>query len=281
MKNVVPFLTISLALASTLSGLTIDVQKILDGQPLPFGYQETNGPSPDFSSTITPSEVLNLSAGTFVDYLIPRNDGTIGIHTQKAGGSFITSNNADDPGGTAYGSNQWPDPDRWHPVFEWTDGAAPNASGSDYWGVSHSGWGSSDVSQLDIRIDLATMEEVTVYHWFNDGWLYEGRRGPNHDTLTGHTLTVTHFNAVDAVIGTESVLLTQGGAESYFGDHRIFATATITATATAPGDYLILSNVGANIGYKGTAVSVVPEPAALALMAGMLCLAVVLWQRRA
>ncbi|MEX0332684.1 MAG: hypothetical protein AB3N64_14810 [Puniceicoccaceae bacterium] len=256
MKNLLSIAALFSAFACSLSALTLELQKIQNGEPLPFGYQNTNEGAPDFAPVeYDTSLIVRVSEPPYVDYMIPRNDGTIGILAQKSGGEYIVGSNADDPGGTAYGSNQWPDPDRWHPVFEWTDGT-PFPFGSDYWGVSHSGWSRSDESNLITRIELASTEELTIYHWFNDGWAYQGPRGSNHDTLTGHTLTVTQYTSAGAEVASESVLIMQGGAEDFFGDHRMFATSIIKATATAPGDFLIISNFGANIGYKGTAVAI-------------------------
>ncbi|MEX0332679.1 MAG: hypothetical protein AB3N64_14785 [Puniceicoccaceae bacterium] len=230
--------------------------KIQDGEPLPFGYQEAVGPAPDFNDTIDSEKSIRVSEPPYVDYMIPRNDGTIGILAQKAGGQFIVGTNAEDPGGGAYGSNQWPDPDRWHPVFEWTDGS-PFPFGSDYWGVSHSGWLPGDqLSTLITRIDLASDQEVTVYHWFNDGYKYSSWDFSFQDS---HTLMVTHYTADGAIVDDKFMAITSGGAEGFFGDERLFACAQITATATAPGDYLILMNAGGNIGYKGTAVALLPS----------------------
>lgn len=256
MKKLSLLTTSLLALGCSVSALTLDLQKIQNDQPLPFGYQQTNEGGPDFDPLeFDTATVIKVSEPPYVDYMIPRNDGTIGILAQKTGGQYIVGSNAEDPGGTAYGSNQWPDPDRWHPVFEWTDGT-PFPFGAGYWGVSHSGWSSSDESNLITRINLASTEELTVYHWFNDGWAYQGPRGVNHNTLTGHTLTITQYTSGGAEVDSKSILIEQGGAENFFGDHRMFATAIIKATATADGDFLIISNFGANIGYKGTAVAI-------------------------
>jgi hypothetical protein len=93
---------------------------------------------------------------------------------------------------------------------------------------------------------------VTIYHWFNDGWNYADG---GHNVLAGHILTVTLYDAADAEIASESVTLPSGGAESFFGDHRQFYSSIISASRTAEGDYLVITNEGGNIGYKGTAVA--------------------------
>ena len=120
------------------------------------------------------------------------------------------------------------------------------------------GWSQSDVATLETRVDLASDEEVTVYHWFNDGWNY-GEEG-GHDVLNGHVVTVTHYAADGTEIDSEAVTLPGGGAEDFFGDHRNFYSVIIKATRTEAGEYLIVMNEGGNIGYKGTAVSL-EEPA--------------------
>ncbi|MEX0332685.1 MAG: hypothetical protein AB3N64_14815 [Puniceicoccaceae bacterium] len=256
MKRILSATACLIAFAGSLSALTVEVQKIQNGQPLPFGYQLTNEGAPDFDPVeYDTSLILYVSDPPYVDYMLPRNDGTIGILANKVGGQFIVETNAEDPGGTAYGSNQWPDPDRWHPVFEWTDGT-PFPFGSGYWGVSHSGWASDDESHLVTRVNLASFEEVTIYHWFNDGWAYQGPRGSNHISLTGMNYTITQYAADGSEIASELFIIEQGGAEDFFGDHRMFATGIIKATATAPGDYLIIENLGGSVGFKGMAVAI-------------------------
>lgn len=224
--------------------LTLEVERFANGQPLPFGYQEV------IQTGIDPAEVIKVSEAPYIDYMIPNNQGSSGITAQKQGGQFLTGTNAADPGGGFLGANNYPDPDRWHVVFEWTDGL-PLPFSSDYYGVSHSGWSATAVSNLITRVDLASTETLTIYHWFNDGWDYN-----NHTLLDGHVLTVTQYAADGNTVDSASVLLPSGGAEAFFGDHRQFYTSTITATATGEGDFLIISNEGANVGYKGTAVAI-------------------------
>jgi hypothetical protein len=231
-------------------GLTLEVHNFQNGQPLPFGYQTVANESYEM---ITPDreQSIKLSEAPYVDYMVPNNQGSSGITAQKVNGQFIAASNASDPGGGFLGSNMYPNPDRWHPVFEWSDGL-PLPFGSDYWGVSHSGWSATQESNLVIRINLATSETVTVHHWFNDGWNYADG---GHETLSGHVFNVTHYSADGNVLASEEVTLPSGGAELFFGDHRQFYFASITAQATADGDFLMLSNRGGNVGYKGTAVA--------------------------
>lgn len=244
----------TLLATASLQGLTLEVDNFQNDELqnedlLPFGYQEV------VLTPINEDKVIKVSEPPYVDYLIPNNQGTSGITAQKQGGQYITGSNAADPGGGFLGANNYPDPDRWHVVFEWTDGL-PLPFGADYWGVSHSGWSATQVSNLITRIDLPTTEEVTIHHWFNDGWNYANG---GHDTLTGHVLTATHYAADGSVIDTREATLPSGGAEQFFGNHRQFYFASITATATGEGEFLIISNQGANIGYKGTAVALLGE----------------------
>jgi hypothetical protein len=230
----------ALLAAASLQGLTLEVQQMLDGQPLPSGYQQVD-------DGIEAAEVLNVSADPFVDYLIPNNSGSAGITAQKDGGQYITSSDVD----TFGGANNGTDPDKWHVVFEWDDGT-PLPFGTDFYGVTWGGWSADDVTTLTTRVDLATTDEVTVYHWFNDGWNYADG---GHNVLSGHVLTVTQYNADGTQVATQSETIPSGGAEGMFGDHRKFCSSIITATATAAGDYLIITNEGGNVGYKGTAVA--------------------------
>ncbi|MGC9452365.1 MAG: hypothetical protein ACP5I4_13065 [Oceanipulchritudo sp.] len=242
MKHIPTTLVAGLLLgAATTHGLTLEVQKFDNSGSVPAGYQ-------DVSDGIEAAEVINVSTDPFVDYLIPSNSGSAGITAAKFGGSYITESTAPDlPGG----ANSLIDPDKYQVVYTWDDGD-PLPFGSDYYGVSWGGWSASETVTMTTRIDLVTDEEVTVYHWFNDGWNYADG---GHDTLTGHNLTVTHYNGSGGVIAEETVTLPSGGAEDIFGDHRQFYASIMTATRTAAGDYLVITNLGANVGYKGTAVA--------------------------
>jgi hypothetical protein len=230
--------------AANLQALTLEVQKFEEGGAIPAGYQ-------DVSDGIDAEASFNVSADPFVDYLIPNNAGSAGITAQKDGGQYITSSTVDSMGGNASGANSLIDPDRFQVVFQWDDGT-PLPIGSDFYGVSWANFLADSTATLETRVDLPTDEEVTIYHWFNDGFNYTD----GHDTLAGHVLTVTLFAADGSEIASETMTLGSGGAESFFGDHRQFYSSIITATRTAEGDYLVITNVGGNIGYKGTAVAI-------------------------
>jgi len=226
--------------AASLQAVTLKVQKFEAGKDLPAGYQ-------DVTAGIDAGAVIKLSADPFVDYLIPNNSGSAGISARKDGGLYISASNID----SFSGANNGTDPDKWHPVFEWEDGT-PLPFGFDFYGVTWGGWSNTDVTTLTTRIELPTADTITVYHWFNDGWNYANG---GHTVLAGHVLTVTHYNASGATVDSKSVTLPSGGAESFFGDHRQFYSSIITATRAAEGDYLIITNEGGNVGYKGTAVA--------------------------
>jgi hypothetical protein len=234
--------------AGTASALTLEIQNFGEGEPIPAGYQNvTDG--------VDAEAVINVSSDPFVDYLIPSNSGSAGITAQKFGGEYITSSTAAEMGGNNGGANSLIDPDAYQVVFAWEDGD-PLPFGEDYYGVSWANWGADTVATLETRIELAAEEEVTVYHWFNDGWNYADG---GHNVLAGHNITVTQYTADGTEVSSESAVLSSGGAESFFGDHRQFYSGIIKATRTAPGDYLIIENEGGNIGYKGTAVALLGD----------------------
>jgi len=234
--------------ATQLQAVSVEVQSFRDGN-IPLGYV-------DVSDGVDPGESINVSQDPFVDYLIPNNSGSVGIAAQKETGAYITESTV---GALSGGANKLTNPDLYHVVFEWEDGF-PLPFGSEHYGVSWGGWNNTAVETLTTRINLATDQPIRVYHWFNDGWDYS-----NHTVLDGHNLTVTHYNAGGSVIDEVLTVLPSGGAEAIFGDHRQFYTAIIDVTRTAEGDYVVITNEGGNVGYKGTAVSleggpVDPEP---------------------
>ncbi|MCD8483350.1 MAG: hypothetical protein LR015_12235 [Verrucomicrobia bacterium] len=239
-KSLLTLLAASVA-SSGAFALTLEVQRFGGDLPTPAGYH-------DVAAGINPDLVVRVSEEPFVDYLIPSNSGTAGIIAQKAGGLFIASSTVNSFGG----ANNLINPDRYQVVFEWEDGT-PLPLASDFYGVSWSGWSNTEVANLTTRVNLATDAAVTVFHWFNDGWNYASG---GHTVLTGHVLSIRHYNAAGTEIDSISAVLPSGGAESIFGDHRQFYSAIITATRANEGDYLIITNEGGNIGYKGTAVAI-------------------------
>jgi hypothetical protein len=230
-------ISLTCLLALSAGALTLDVQSFRDGN-IPLGYVNV-------ADGVDPGEAINVSEPPFVDYLIPANSGSPGITAQKTDGAFIVESTVTG----LEGANSLTNPDTYQVVFAWSDGI-PLPFGQDYFGVSWGGWSNAETRTLITRVDLASDEEVTVYHWFNDGWDYSG-----HESLDGHNLKVTHHAADGSVIAEELAVLPSGGAEALFGDHRQFYSSVIRATRTAAGDYLIIDNTAANVGYKGTAVA--------------------------
>jgi hypothetical protein len=185
---------------------------------------------------VDPLGVIDLSRAPFLDYLIPNNSGSPGIAAAKASGSFITASTVADLGG---GANSGDD---WQVVFDWTDGD-PTETGDDFYGVSWGNWSGTETVTLETQIDLVQDGELTIYHWWNDGWDYSGEA-----TLPGHFLTVSHYDASDNLID-------EFAAAYLGGDFPQFYATSVTISRQAEGDYVIITNEGHNIGYKGTAVA--------------------------
>lgn len=238
----------SLLVGLSAFGLELEVQRFDNSGSVPAGYQDVSG-------GIDSGAVVNLSADPFVDYIIPNNSGSAGLTAVKFGGEYVAETTVADMGGNNGGANNLTGTDRFQVVFQWDDGD-PLPFGEDYYGVSWSNWSADSTATLTTRINLASDQEVMVYHWFNDGWNYADG---GHSTLSGHNLTVTHYDAGGGVVAEESVVLPSGGAEDIFGDHRQFYSAIIKATRTGEGDYLVITNLGGNIGYKGTGVALLGD----------------------
>lgn len=251
-----PALTMATA---THAAFQLTVESFRDGN-IPAGYINV-------TDTIQPEDMLQVSDTPYLDYLIPNNQGSVGITAQKTGGTYITSSTvAELPAG---GSNRGSNPDRYHPVFEWFDGD-PLPFGSEYFGVSWGGWSASEVASLTTQISLQSTDPILISHWFNDGWNYADG---GHDSLSGHKLTVSLYDAGGTLKQQQVEVLPSGGAEDVFGDHRQFYTALIAVSGHTVGDQLIILNEGGNVGYKGTAVAtgseiVDPEPSPLEYVEG-------------
>ena len=234
---------------AALSALDVVVSEFIDGEPTPPGYVNVTGGVPTGSA-------LRVSHAPFVDYIIPANSGgTAAIIAVKEGGVYLS--NPSDPNvfsdiGSGGGANNLITPDAWQIVFEWEDGE-PVPFGEDFYGVSWANWSNTQFATMTTRVDLPDDNPVKVWHFFNDGWNY-GTDGSGHTVLNGHVLSVTHYNAANTMIAEEEFVLVGGKAAGFFGDHRAFYTAEITVQRQAEGDYVIIDNIGANIGYKGTVV---------------------------
>ena len=241
--------------AASVTALEVTVTEFVDGEPIPPGYVEVVPEVPDGAA-------LMVSEPPFVDYLIPANSGSASIIALKEGGQYLS--NPADPDifsdvGNMSGANSGTDPDRWHVVFTWTDGE-PVPFGEDFYGVSWANWNADSVAVMTTRVDLPDNNPVKVWHFFNDGWDYVGS---GHNAVDGHILEVTHYDAAGGVVAEETMVLTNGKATEFFGDNRAFFTAEIVVQRQAAGDYVLITNTGGNIGYKGTVVELlddVPDP---------------------
>lgn len=281
-------ITLSSALAACLimphlsAGLTVNVERMDVETGLPWGYQDATGLRAETETYSSEAFDLDLSAAPFVDYMVAFNSGTPGIVAEKATGAFLNgeeSTVAQLSGGAngnfaVEGESGTGNPlipvgtERFAVFAKWSDGT-PLPSATGWWGVSWGGWNANDVEEMEVRVNLASDQKVNVVHWFNDGWLYssdvDGTEGTVHTVLDGHELYVTHHAADGSVIAEEALVLPSGGAGDALGktgdylirvrDHRQFYTATVSATRTDEGEYLMLKHRAANIGYRATAVT--------------------------
>jgi hypothetical protein len=236
------------------SALNVTVESFRDGN-IPTGYAYTE-------DGIQEGEGIDLSAEPYLDYLVPNNSGSTGIAAQKMGGAYIEDSTVSELGssfGTGGANKSNFAPDWYRPVFNWSDGT-PLPFGSDYYGVSWGGFSDSVVATLDTQITFPDSNAVRIYHFFNDGWNYG-----THVSLDGHHLTITQYSSGGAIKDQFFESLPSGGAEDLFGDGRQFYTAIIDISGQAAGDFILIRNEGANVGYEGTAVARGEEPPAPAL----------------
>jgi hypothetical protein len=206
----------------------VDTQ-VVGGGNVPFGYQNFTS-----EENIDPEWIIDLSSSEFVDYMIPKRSGAPGIRAKKIDAPFLTQTTVESFTGGTNSS------DAWQVVFAWSD-ATPTLAFSGFYGVSWSGWDNTIEQTLLTRVDLATSQPVTIYHWWNDGWNYA-----NPSMLPGQILNVSLYNAADELIDVYEAVYGSG-----------YHTSIIGVTRSAPGDYLLITNTGHNVGYKGTAVAAV------------------------
>lgn len=263
-------------------GLEVNVERIDVETGLPWGYADATGLRAATETYSSEAFDLDVSAAPFVDYMVAMNSGAPGILAEKATGAFLSAEqntvaaltggangNFAEEGESGTGNPLIPvGTERFSLILKWSDGT-PLPAANGWWGVSWGGWSATETQELEVRVDLASEEQVNVVHWFNDGWLYatdvDGTEGTVHTVLQGHEFTVTHHGADGSIISTEALVLPSGGAGQALGktgdplirvqDHRQFYTATVSATRSSPGDYLVLHHRAANIGYRATAVT--------------------------
>ena len=259
---------------AALFGLSVDVERMSNEHGLPWGYADATGLRAG-TETYSPEEFdINLSAAPFVDYIVATNGGATGIIAEKVDGPFLSASQSTvaQLSGSANGGFA-PDAlptgtERFSLILQWNDGT-PFPATTGWFGVSWGGWNNTAVEELEVRVNLAADGPVNVVHWFNDGWLYktdvDGTEGNAHTVLDGHEFKVTHYAADGTVIGEIESILPSGGAGQARGktgdflnftrDHRQFYTASVTATRTSAGEYLMLRHRAGNIGYRATAVT--------------------------
>ncbi len=200
-----------------------------------FGWQAKSAPG-------FPAYQIDVSGPGWVDYRIAKNSGSVAPWTRakKIDGPYLTATTLDTFSGGANNT------DPWQVVFAWSDGT-PTLSASNYYGVTWTGWSNTTESVLQTRVDLVDDERVTVYHWWNDGWNYN-----NPAVLLGHILNVTLYDALDDVVDSFEAVYPSG-----------YYTTEIRVARQNPGDYLVITNTGHNIGYRATAVRKAPAPGAV------------------
>ena len=261
-------------LPAALFGLSVNVERMSNEDGLPWGYADGTGLR-DESETYSPEAfAINVSAAPFVDYMVAMNTGAAGILAEKVDGPFLSAEQST-VAQLSGGANGGFAPDalptgteRFSLILEWEDGT-PFPATDGWFGVSWGGWSNTDIEEMEVRVNLAEDGPVNVVHWFNDGWLYstdvDGTEGNAHTILEGHEFHVTHYAADGSVIAEVEEILPSGGAGNALGktgdflifarDHRQFYTASVTATRTGEGDYLMLRHRAGNIGYRATAVT--------------------------
>lgn len=284
------------AFLAQLTALEVDVQRM--GDPyLPWGYEDVTVFSIDQNPELDGRQndevydqlrSIQVSEAPYVDYFVAFNSGVAGVLAEKVGGPFLNAEEStvaalsgsanggfvpdfqDREFDDRYASGEMPiGTEKFAAFATWTDGT-PLPSATSWFGVSWGGWSPVLVEEMEVRVNLASGEQVNVAHLFNDGWYYSSDIGDvignAHRTLEGHEFTVMHHAADGSIIAEEQFALPSGGASDLVseetgvpfisnGDWRQFYTATISVTRQAEGDYLMLKHRAANIGYRMTLVT--------------------------
>ena len=279
---IIPFCSGILLAPVVASALTVNVERMDVETGLPWGYKDATGLRAETETYSSEAFDIDLSAAPYVDYMVAFNSGAPGVIAEKETGTYLDASqttiaslsggaggNFAVEGESGVGNDLIPvGTERFAMFAKWSDGT-PLPSATGWWGVSWGGWSATAIEEMEIRVDLASDGKVNVVHWFNDGWLYssdvDGTEGTVHTILDGHEFTVTHHAADGSVIAEEALVLPSGGAGDAIGktgdylirvrDHRQFYTATMSATRSAAGEYLMLKHRAANIGYRATAVT--------------------------
>jgi hypothetical protein len=308
-------LTTSLLIAVPLSAVHIEVERV-DDTGLPWGYIDVSDFGVDENPNILARQnsliwdhdrSINVSEPPFVDYMIGAFPGTPGVIAEKATGAFLDASQSTiaelggGGGGAAvpepeersspdrYSSGEMPiGSEKFSGFWTWTDGA-PLPAATSWYGSCWSSWGPEEIFEMEVRVDLASEEQVNVAHLFNDGWYYSSDlgnyagEGTPHLTLDGHELSVIHYSASGEVIDEQLVVLPSGGGSNVPGvaneyaatlgvapsnssvrpdgkyylidNWKQFYTAKFRATRQAEGDYLMIRHRAANIGYRATLVT--------------------------
>lgn len=205
-----------------------------DGLPWPYAYVG-NG----FDVT---TDVVDLSAEPFLDYLVASSVGAPGLFAEKVGGLYlsIAGSTAENlPGGAngfvdltggsdhlVQGLDFRPpanSPEPFSLFLRWNDGQ-PLPSAQLWAGVSWGGTG--NWATLSTRVDLPNTDTVYVHHWFNNGDFAPA----GASEAPPHELTVEYFSASGELLLTEVIDMPLGGATGLFsedfpGRYRIGASS--------------------------------------------------------
>jgi hypothetical protein len=214
-----------------------------------FGWStKTDKDIPDDNKPTEPVEpTVDLDDPAVIDWMTAEHRGTAGVYDLKATDNFVLTFQGFSGSDNFESGHRF---DEAQVFFGYTGGVNFNVprDGGVAFGTSFNGADDGEAA-LHIRVDVDD-RLLYVYHWWNFG--YGDFENLN---LSLHSADGTELDADGFEFNTQIApslgLDIAPGADYY----SVNFTTIIEVQGTAEGDYLVMENIGTNVGWRGTAVA--------------------------
>jgi hypothetical protein len=214
-----------------------------------FGWStKTDKEIPEDNKPTEPVEpTVNLDDPAVIDWLTAEHRGTAGVYDLKATDDFVFTFEGFSGSDNFEGGHRFDDA---QVFFGYTNGVNFNVprDGGVAFGTSFNGADDGEAS-LQIRVDVGN-RNLVVYHWWNFGYGSFENLNVSLHSEDGTELASTVY-AFDTSNAAELGLDIAPGADYY----SVNFTSIIEVQGSADGDYLLIENIGTNVGWRGTAAA--------------------------
>jgi hypothetical protein len=214
-----------------------------------FGWSTKEAKNiPEDNKPTEPVEpTVDLDNPAVIDWTVAEHRGTAGVYDLKATDDFVITFDGFSGSDNFEGGHRF---DNAQVFFGYTEGVNFNVprDGGVAFATSFNGADDGE-ARLGLTIDVDD-RNLFIYHWWNFGYgTFENLNVTLH-SADGSELTSTSYEFNEAKANEIGLDLPAG--QSYYS---VNFTSIIEVQGTADGDYVVVENIGTNVGWRGTAVA--------------------------